>query len=131
MPITLEIEGRPYEVAPFKIGDLRKAAPFIDEINARNKALKNAEEEGREPGLQDLTALFRAMLEVLSVGLIKIDPELTADRLEEMVDFTFLNSLKVAVFALMKSSGLGAGEAKAPSPPAEEGAEASASSSAE
>jgi hypothetical protein len=33
-----QIEGRPFAVAPYKLGDLRRAAPFIDQMNETSNA---------------------------------------------------------------------------------------------
>lgn len=102
----LEIGGRSFEIAPYKLGSLRKAAPFIDRINASAGSLSTIE------GMTDSTA---DILAVLSIGLQKLDPALTVEALEEMVGFDDLDVLREAFVAVLHEAGMkSAGEAKAP-----------------
>lgn len=124
--VTLEIGGRAFEVAPYKLRELRLAAPFIDQMNDLMAGIGNIEGEGGIPKLADMAALTRALCEILAIGLQKVDPKMDADALEAEVDFSFLPSLKEAIFALLRASGLARqGEVQAPSPPEAEGAGAS------
>lgn len=110
----LELGGRAYDIAPYKLGALRRAAPAIDRINA------NAGSLGTIAGMTDSTADIVA---VLSIGLQKLDPALTPEALEEMVGFDDLPALRDAFMALLSESGMrAAGEAPAPSPADGEGA---------
>lgn len=114
MAITIELEGRSFQAAPFKLGDLERVAPSVDQMNALNRELDEAEKAGEDLKLEKMTALLRAQVEILSAALIKIDPEMTADKIFGMVDLTFTRSLSQAVGALLRSSGLQpAGEAQA------------------
>lgn len=125
--ITIGEEGRErrYEVAPFKLRELRLAAPSIERMNATAKRIdadqKAAVAAGLKPEdgvkLEDLFELSRCLCEIVAVGLAKIDPSMTADVLEEEIDITYVQSLQAAVRALLAQSGLSsAGEVKAPSP---------------
>lgn len=129
--VTIEIGGRSFEVAPLKLGQLRRAAPFVDELNRligeqeeRKKEAETAGLKAPDPSMSEMTALTRALCEIIAIGLSKADPSMTADAIEDEVDLSFLGSLQVAAFALLKSSGLSQkGEAEALSPPRAEGAE--------
>lgn len=148
MNVELTIGGRAFAIAPFKMKELRRAAPFIEEMNTLAKRIDeqvkaheaaNAElpEDQRKPfeqNLNDLFALSRAMCEIIAVGLTKIDETLTADWLEEQVDLSYLASLQSASRELLRQSGLSAAKnGKAPSPSPEPGPtpEVSANSSEE
>jgi hypothetical protein len=114
MAIIIELEGRSFEAAPFKLGDLERVAPFVDQMNALNRELDEAEKAGEDLRLERVTALLRAQTGILANALGKIDPEMTADKIFSMVDLTFVRSLGQAVGALLRSSGLqSAGEARA------------------
>lgn len=114
--VTLEIEGRSYGIAPYKISELRKVAPHVDRMNElvrQAKAMKEENEKRKEAGEDPISPTFESAMdmlhetcEIVSVGLVKIDPQMTAEWLEERVDLSFQPSLQVAVEALMKSSGL-------------------------
>lgn len=145
--VSIEIGGRAFELAPFKLGEIRKAAPHIDrmndlmrEINETAKAArKAAEAEGKdpaevrsEPPFAIMADLVHELCEIIAIGLSKIDPELDCAWLEDQIDLSFMFSLQEASLALLRSSGLAPqGEAQAPSPPAEGAQEASESNLAE
>lgn len=117
----LTIAGREYDIAPYKLGDLRKAAPAIDRINATAGAITTI--EGMAESSADLLA-------VLSIGLRKINDTLTPEYLEEIVGFDELPAISAAFSDLLAESGFKpAGEAKAPSASPEEAEGASSSSS--
>lgn len=116
MAVNIEIGGRSFEVAPYMLGALEQAAPHIDRVNALVSSVAEITARGDQPGIADLSALARALVEVIAVGIRKIDPEMTADAILDMVDLTFIPSLQAAVLELLKTSGLASkGEAKAPS----------------
>jgi hypothetical protein len=125
--VTIELpDGRSFEIAPFKIGALRQAAPHIDALNANVTRANEIRKNGEAPSLSDLGELMHELLAVLAVGIQRIDPLVTIEHLEDLVDLSFLQSLQTAVFAVMAASGLAPkGEAKPspPSPAAEEGAD--------
>ena len=115
----LEIGGRAFDIAPYKLGALRRAAPAIDRINEAAGSLVTIE------GMIRSTA---DIVEVLSIGLQKIDPTLTPEALEEMVGFDDLPALRDAFVAVLRESGMrGAGEAQAPAPADAEGASTNSS----
>ncbi len=123
MAVTIVIGERPFEVAPYKLREMRLCAPFVEQMGGVAKridaAQKAAVAEGRPASdgenLTDLFELSRCLCEIISVGLVKIDEGFTADRLEEEFDLSYLRSLQTAVRELLKQSGLNsAGEKKAP-----------------
>lgn len=110
----IHILGRDFAIAPYKLGELRRAAPFIDNIQ------RKADGSGL---LSDLMDSAVDLLNVLSIGLVKIDPMLTADYLEANVSMDEFARLQTAFVALSAESGLTRkGEATAPPAPAPEGA---------
>jgi hypothetical protein len=150
MALTLTIGGRPYEVAPFMLRELRKAAPFVDSMNTLVKKIEgpalaaaklaraDAVEAGKpeaeaeadaqaaakavQPSMEDLFALSRALCEIIAVGLVKIDPKLDADWLEGQIDLSYLSSLQTGARALLRESGMSTrGEQPAPSSSPESG----------
>ena len=108
----LEIGGRAFELAPFKLADLRKAAPHIDAINATAGALSTFE---------GMVAVGRSIIEVLAVAIMKIDAAMDADALEGLADLADMTKLQAALSDLLAESGLAPkGEVPAPSAPAAE-----------
>lgn len=129
--VQLEVGGRPFEVAPFKLGELRKAAPHIDRMNDLMKIVEDGRkaEPPQDPPMAVLADLMHELCEICAIGLGKIDPEMNCDWLEDQIDLSFIMSLQEAVIALLRSSGLAPkGEAQAPSALAE-GARAGSESS--
>ena len=107
---TLTIEGRSFEIAPYKLGALRKAAPHIDAINAALGSLDTLE------GMMDN---MEHVVGVLSIGLAKIDPALTPDALADIVGIEDMKALGDALRDILQESGLAPkGEATAPTAPA-------------
>jgi hypothetical protein len=102
----LTILGREFDIAPYKLGELRKAAPFIDAIQKRSA-------EGNK--LADVMESAIDLLEVLSIGLVKIDPMLTPDYLEANVGMDEFVAMQASFVTLTQESGLKSkGEATAP-----------------
>jgi hypothetical protein len=62
------IGGRAYWISPFKLRELRKAAPFIDKVSARAR-------EGRLSTLEGVAEAAFDMLSVLAVGMDDATPE--------------------------------------------------------
>jgi hypothetical protein len=115
--VTLELEGRdPVAVAPFKLAQLRAAAPFVDRLNELVQATSKLKTESKVPTLEATMELLHVTVQIIAVGTAKADPSLTADALEEIVGMDHLASLQLAVFELLAQSGLGPnkGEASAP-----------------
>ena len=111
---TVHILGRDFAIAPYKLGELRRAAPYIDNIQ------RNADGTGL---LSDLMDSAVDLLNVLSIGLVKLDPMLTADYLEANVSMDEFVGLQAAFVALSEESGLTRkGEAAAPPAAMPEGA---------
>ncbi len=110
----IHILGRDVAIAPYKLGELRRAAPFIDNIQ------RKADGSGSLAELMDSAV---DLLNVLSIGLIKVDPLLTPDYLEDHVTMDEFVGLQAAFVALSEESGLTRkGEATAPPAAMPEGA---------
>jgi hypothetical protein len=111
----LTIDGRDYDIAPYKLNQMRKAAPFIDKINATAGAMNTM--EGMYESAADL-------IEVLAIGVSKIDPAMTAEAIGDALSGSVeeLKALQVTFKDLLLESGLTPGEAKAPLAPVAEGA---------
>jgi len=99
------ISGRAFDLAPYKLAQLRQAAPFIDRINASQGALTSVE------GMVSAAGDF---LGVLAVGLARIDPSLTLTVLEEMIGLDDVPALRDGGMEVLQESGMIAGEAPAP-----------------
>ena len=108
---TVTILGRSFEIAPFKLGALKLAAPHIDAINATSGALTT---------MEGMIASAEHTIAILAVGLSKLDPTLTVEKLTEEIGFEDFPLISRAVSEILSESGLAPkGEAKAPSEPAE------------
>lgn len=106
---TLIIEGRSYEIAPYKLGALRKAAPHIDAVNAAIGSLDTI--EGMMDNLEHIVG-------VLSVGLIKLDPALTVEAISDMVGMDDMGALATAFREVLQEAGMTPkGEVAAPTAP--------------
>jgi hypothetical protein len=127
MAITIEIGERSFAVPPFMLAELELAAPHIDRMNELRKEFQLASNEGRDPSAVLAFQMTRELVEILAIGIANVDPDVTADSISKTVNFTFMDSLQRAVDELLKSSGLSAGEAKAPSPRRGKGAKVSRS----
>jgi hypothetical protein len=112
----ITIEGRECEIAPYKLGKLRRAAPFIDRINSIAGALTTVE------GMMNAS---RDACEVISIGLVAADPRFTADFLEDQFGMPEMAELQTCLKDILTEAGFDQkGEAKAPSrSPEPEGAE--------
>ena len=119
---TLIIGERSFEIAPYKLGALRKAAPHIDAINASVQALQGDVDKDvlAAGGIVGLLENTEHIVAILAIGLQKIDPLLTAEALEDMIAADDMPALGVALRGILAESGLAPkGEAKAPAQPTE------------
>lgn len=103
----ITLDGREFDIARYKLGALRQVAPIVDRINAAMTEVKTM--EGLTRSATDLAA-------VLSVGLVKIDPDLTPEGLDDIVGFEDLPNMLACFTELMTESGLEKGEVSAPAP---------------
>ena len=112
--VTITLMGRDFDVAPYRIKQLRQAAPFIMAINGKIGSLTSLE------AAVDVSA---DMCGFLAIGMSKIDPTFTQDYLEDNVGLDAIVDLQKAVMDVLTASGLKPGEAPAPSAePAPQGA---------
>jgi len=111
--VAVAIQGQTYEIAPYKLGAMRQAAPHIDAINA----------QGEIESIADMMELAAELVAVLAIGLVKVDPQLTEANLLDRVGPEDMPALYAALNELLVESGLTPkGEAMAPSAPGAEGA---------
>jgi hypothetical protein len=111
---TTIIAGRSFEIAPYKIGALRKAAPHIDAINASATSIDS---------IEGLIENATHIVAIIAIGLGKVDAALTPEALDEMIGADDIQSLGVTLREIMVESGLAPkGEAMAPSETVAEGA---------
>jgi hypothetical protein len=107
------IEGRPYDIARYSIGAMRKAAPYIDAINS-GASLDTIE------GLMENGCNIIA---ILAIGLTKIDSALTAEALEDIFTASDIQTLGSTLREILEEAGLTPkGEATAPAEIAPAGA---------
>lgn len=115
MATVIEIGGKSYDVPPFMLAELERAAPHLDVLNELEPEFRAARQGGKVPSLTTQFRMLRAQVEILAVGIGLVDPSVTADQIMGQVNFSFIPSLGAAVNALMVSAGIqNAGEAKAP-----------------
>ena len=110
----ITVDGRPYDIAPYKIKSMMLAAAHIDAINAGAASIDTIE------GLMENA---EHIIAILAIGLVKIDPALTADALGDMFGANDLQALGVTLREILEESGLAPkGEATAPTESAPAGA---------
>lgn len=117
----LTILGREFDLAPYKLGALRRAAPHIDAMNAIGGALTT---------MEGMVESASHMIAIVAIGLEKLDPVMTAAHIEDEMGLDDLPALGAAVRDLLAESGLAAkGEAQATSPEPEEASSSSSETS--
>jgi hypothetical protein len=117
---SLVLGGRSFEIAPYKIGALRKAAPHIDAINASVQAMQADGGDGVSGGIVGLLENTENIIAVIAIGLQKIDPTLTVDALDDIIGPEDMPALGTALRDILVESGLAPkGEAMAPPEPTE------------
>ena len=100
------IGGRAFTVAPFKLRELRAAAPHIDAVSALAAA-------GRLSTVEGLATAARDMLAVLAVGI----DGATVDDLEAQASLGDLAGLRETFDQVLQEAGLKRPEAPAEVPP--------------
>lgn len=103
--VTVTLSGRDFDVAPYKLGSLRKAAPIVERINTIAGSLTTF--EGAIEAGCELAAL-------VSIGLVKLDPTLTAEALQEQLGIEDMSAIQKAATDILTASGIIQGEARAP-----------------
>lgn len=134
--------GRDWDIAPYKLGPLRQAAPFVDAQKARQQAIgdrlgiyilaSDTPEEIRSKSLEiangtTMEEMLESMADavrVLHVGIARIDPSVTVDMLLDDIDPTPQDFAVLigAMNIVLGKSGLHAGELVAPAGEAQPGA---------
>ena len=117
---TLVIGGRSFEIAPYKLGALRKAAPHIDAINASVQAMETDGSDVVSGGIVGLLENTEHIIAIVAIGLQKIDPTMTAEALDDIIGPDDMSALGIALRDILAESGLAPkGEAMAPPEPTE------------
>lgn len=96
--------GRDFDVAPYKIGTLRQAAPIIDRINANIT----------DTSLTALTNSAGDLCAFLAIGIGKLDPSVTAATLEDELGIDDLPTLRAAFLTILAASGFEMREGNVP-----------------
>jgi len=132
--VTINIGGREWELAPYKLGAMIDAAPFIDAQKERQALLELRAGVAIMPGdegetlAEKIAKLVAAStvaenmqnladaVRILHVGIVKLDPSVTAKALIDDVDATpeAMAELMAAVNSVLNKSGMRPGEDKAP-----------------
>jgi hypothetical protein len=104
----LTLGGADYDIRPYKLREVRLAAPHIDRVIARARA--------GDAGLEAMTAAALDMLAALAVGMTGV----TAENLEASMAVADLPAVRDAFNAMLQEAGFtAAGEAQpAPAPAA-------------
>ena len=138
----LTIAGRTFDIAPFKLGSLKRAAPLIDRINAANAARfdgakarveakikageilaeaaaaalnKELAKEAEDAGLSGLFDSIDELLGVLAIGTSKVDPDCDLEWLQDNAGFADQPAIMAAFRDVLAEAGLAPkGEATAP-----------------
>jgi hypothetical protein len=118
----LTVNGREFDIAPYNFADMIKAAPIIDQINATVSSLSS---------MSDLYRSAVDIIQVLAIGVAKIDPAVTADEIVAGLPGSAeaLRDLQTVFSTLLRESGLQSGEVTAPTAPEIEPAGASSTNS--
>ena len=93
----IAILGREFDVAPYKLGAMRVAAPLIDRVNATAGSLST---------LEGLTASMQDIASVVSIGLVKLDPTLTPEYLVDQLGLDDMPALQRAFGDIIRDAGL-------------------------
>jgi hypothetical protein len=115
----LQIGDRVVEIAPYKIAQLRRAAPILDQINARMAEIagkpEGVEDKLNELGVAGMTEVVGLFLAFIAVGTEKSDAKLTAEALEEQFGIGDLPALQATFRDICTEQGMNqSGEATAP-----------------
>ena len=90
---TLTLGGVTHTIAPFRLRELRLAAPYIDRLGAR---------AGKPASVEAVAETAADMLAVLAVGLADVTPE----ALQTQVSLGDLDALRRAFDEVMAEAGL-------------------------
>lgn len=101
---VITLLGRDFDVAPYKIGTLRQAAPIIDRINGSIT----------DNSLTALTNSAGDLCAFLAIGIGKLDSSVTAETLEEELGIGDLPDLRAAFLTILAASGFEMKEGNAP-----------------
>ena len=104
------IMGRDFEIAPYKLGQLRQAAPIIERLNAAFTRAGAA-----NVALDDMVSSLGDLVAFVAVGIRRVDPSVTIEAIEDSVGFDDLPALQAAFLDILRESGFTKGEAKAAS----------------
>ena len=106
--VAITLLGETHEVPPYKLKQLRRAAPLIENVNATLGSLSTL--SGGVQVMDDLTAF-------VAIGLEKIRADLSFQALEDKIGMEDLPDLQSAFRDILQASGFKSGEAKAPPVP--------------
>lgn len=130
--------GREFDLAPYKLGGMIAAAPFVDAQRERQEKLElrtgihvlptdppdvrasKALELAQRTTAAEMMANLSDAVNVVHIGIAKLDPSITVEQLLDDVEPTpeGITALLTAMRAVLRQGGLVSGEATAPSVPA-------------
>ena len=111
----LILEGREIVIVPYKLGGLRRAAPFIQKVFDLGRTV---DLDQIEESLDVMARVTREVIEVIAIGAAKVDPALTADAIEDLVSMDDVAHLQEVFQDFLREAGLKSGEVPAPTPEA-------------
>jgi hypothetical protein len=103
--VAITLLGETIEVAPYKLKQLRRAAPLIEKVNATLGSLSTL--SGGIEVMDSLTAF-------VAIGAEKVRADFTFAALEDKIGMEDMPALQNAFRDILTASGFKAGEAKAP-----------------
>jgi len=131
---VVKLLGRDWEIAPYKLGSMIKAAEFVDAVKTRNEKIVerlgahvesgDTADDLRVKALQiaagtslvEMMATIKDAVSVLHIGIAKLDPSVTVEQLLDDIDNTpeAMTSIIEAMNAVLGQSGMRPGELMAP-----------------
>lgn len=137
--IVLNILGREIKLAPYKLGAMIEAAPFIDAQRDRQRLIAErtgihilptdpedvrdakSRELAERTTMVEMMATMKDVIAVLHIGVRKADPTITLDDMLDAFDPVpeDFAQLMLAMNNLLRGSGMQEGEAPAPAQDAE------------
>jgi hypothetical protein len=132
--VMITMLGRDFDIAPYSLGDMLKAAPFADAQQARQRSIEERAGVQYLPDDEDEIRVIKAReiaryqtvgetmqgladsVRILHIGIAKLDPSITVDDLIDGVEPSpnSFQAIYSAAMAVMHASGLQPGESPAP-----------------
>lgn len=102
---TVSIGGTPYEITALTFAALKRAWPHLQKNQELSKKAARAAETGEEADEPDPIESMANAIAILSCGLVRNHPELTAEGIEERITARECQELDSVIIELMIESG--------------------------